>query len=152
MNDWSKLDAFLEKYNYNYLTKQGLLFNRVAPGFMFVDAPWPGNPIDDITLVYLCNDASAFFHHLQIKEAPQIEQVTSELLLNLFYAGEGILVCTTQNNETLEFQFSKGGLVANVEDCDVLHIVNTALQTPDEFMTFTTNYFLKLKEGTASIN
>ena len=146
MNDWKELDKFLEKYDYTYINPWGLMFNRVAPGFMFVDAPWPGLPIDDISLVYLCNEAPAFFDRLQIKDVNQLDQVTPDVLLKLFYAGDVLLVCTTKAGDTLKFHFSNGLLVSNTEESDIVSVVKPKLEKPEDFLAYAQQYFQQLKE------
>ena len=147
MNDWDELDAILQKYDYTFINDNGVVFTRVAPGFMFVDSPWPGRYIiDEISLVYLCNDASDFFDRLEIKNANELYKVNQEILLKLFHAGEVIVACKTDEGEILEFLKSEGKLIANKEDSDLIHIVKPDLSTPEEFIEYTKQYFLKLKD------
>jgi len=152
MNDWDGLDVFLQKYNYNYMNDRGIMFNRVAAGFMFVSSPWPGyNDINKLSLVYLCNDASKFFKGLEIENAEQLERVHPEVLLKLFYAGDVILTCTLRG-ETLEFQLENGKLIANKEECCLRHEVQRNLETPKDFIEYTNQYFHKRKEEPALKN
>lgn len=146
MNDWVELDVFLQKYEYTYINESGVMFNRVAAGMMFVDSPWPGFCIDEISLVYLCNDASEFFNCLEIKNAEELDQVRPDVLLTLFHAGEVILVCSMSDDETLEFQMHDGKLVANKENNQVIHIVKENLETAEDFIEYTKQYFMKFKE------
>lgn len=152
MNEWNELDALLSKTDYTYLNDYGVMFNRMAPGFMFVDSPWPGEFIDQVSLVFLCNDASEFFKHLGIENADQINIVKPETFLNLFYAGEVILVSTINEDETLEFQFCEGKLVANKENNDVVHVVKKDLKTPEDFIEYTKQHFANVSIETERNN
>jgi len=151
MNDWDGLDIFLQKYDYNYMNDCSILFNRVAAGFMFVSSPWPGYNDDKLSLVYLCNDASKFFKGLEIENAEQLERVHPGVLLKLFYAGDVILICTLRD-ETLEFQMADGKLIANKEDCCLMHEVQINLETPKDFIEYTDQYFRHHKEEPALKN
>lgn len=146
MNDWDELDAILQKHNYTVINEHGVMFNRAAPGFMFVDSPWPGYCINEISLVYLCNDASEFFDRLEIDTANQIDQVKPEVLFGLFHAGEVIVVCSTDDDETLEFQMNEGKLIANNDDSEMSHEVKQKLITAEDFIEYTKQYFLKFKD------
>jgi hypothetical protein len=144
MNDWNELDAFLQPYNFNYINESGVLFHRVAPGFMFVDAPWPGQQtIECICLVYLCNEVTEFFDRLGIQKAEQIAQIKPDLFLQLFYAGEAILICAMRDGNTMEFRRSEGKLFANKENSDLVHEVNRDLKTSKDFIKYTEQYLSK---------
>ena len=152
MNDWDALDAILQKHKYTIINDYGVMINRVAPGFMFVDSPWPGYTIDKIGLVYLCNAASEFYDRLEIKNAGQLNEVKPEILLKLFHTGDVIVVCRTEEEETLEFQICDGQLVANIEDSDLIHVVNEELTTAEEFMRYTRQFFLDRKDESGKRN
>lgn len=165
MNDWNELDTLLQKHDYNYINDWGVMFNRVEAGFMLVDGPWPAHHCADvISLVYLCKEASEFYDRLEIKDAQQIEQVKPEILLKLFFAGDVILVCTVNDanngdtvngdtdDETLEFSLKDGQLIAFRADCEIGHVVVSNLEKPEDFIEYTKQYFLNLKEEPASMN
>lgn len=141
MGAWDVLDAILKKNNYTIINDYGVLFNRLSPGFMFVDSPWPGYCITDISLVYLCNDASEFFNRLEIENATQLDLVKPEVFLKLFRAGEVIVVCSVDEDQTLEFQMNDGKLMANKEDSKMEHEVTPHLETAGDFIEYTKQYF-----------
>ena len=153
MNDWEELDAILQKHNYTFINDYGVMFNRVAPGFMFVDARWPGFKGEEhLMLVYLCNDSTEFFERLKIKTAQQLDQVKPELLLSLFPVGEVMVVCSADREESLEFQMDGKKLIANTGDSDMMHEVKKHLAMPEDFIEYTKQYFLILKDESIRMN
>jgi hypothetical protein len=145
MNDWKELEAILQKLNYSFINDHAVMFARLAPGFMLVDSPWPGYLTDNISLAYLCNNASEFFDRLGIKNASQIDRVKPETLLDLFFAGEVILTCSLNEDENLEFIYEEEKLIATKEDNELVNIVEKPLVTPEDFIEYTNQYFLHRK-------
>lgn len=142
MASWNTLNEILARHNYTYCNHWNVLFNRVKPGFMLVDSPWP-NYRDryKVGIVYLCEDPNIFYKHLKIKNSSQIDKVRPETLLELFFHEEAILVCVPYENQSLEFTFNNGKIIANDPIRFLAHEVKTALNTKREFIRYAENYF-----------
>ena len=146
MNNWLQLESIFENNRSSFFNKWNVLFNKVDPGLVLVDAAWPGyTTVADISIVYLSQDATQFFTDLCIKKAAEIKEVTPENILQLYLQGKAIVVCSS-NDESLEFEMQNERIYAKNGDSDMIHAVGEPLISAEDYITYTRNYFLSLNK------
>jgi len=147
MTPWEEFDAWMKKRNNNYMNDFGILFNS-TPEFVFVDSPWPEQHNADIlSIFFLCSNGKELFELLGIETADDLEKVQPENMLNLFYAGNATVLCTTANDESLQFQKASNAMIAIIDDEeDLCHEVQEQLIMPGDFLRYTNDYFRFMKE------
>jgi hypothetical protein len=146
MTPWLEFDAWMKMHKNNYLNDFGILFNR-RPEFVFVDSPWPEQfNADILSIIILCANGKELFELLNFETVDDLEKLQQETVLNLFYAGHAMVLCTTPNDESLHFQKAGDRMIAIIDGVDLAHEVNEQLILPGDFIRYTNNYFRFMKE------
>lgn len=141
-----EFDQWMERNENNYINRYGIVFNR-TPHVVFVDAPWPGSGCADFLSIFLlCANGKDLFKDLNIEAVNDLEKLEPEILLNLFHAGNAMVLCTTANGETLQFQKGESAMVAIIDGVDMGHEVKEQLVVPGDFIRYTNDYFLYMRE------
>lgn len=146
MTALEEFDAWMKRYQDNYLNNFSILINN-TPDFVFVDSPWPGHgDVGTLSIVLFCVNGLELFSLLNISGTDDLDNVQPEDLLQLYYDGEAIVLCTTKNEETLKFQKAGDTLVAIIDGQDLGHEVKEQLLLPGDFFRYTEAYFQFMKE------
>ena len=144
MSNWQQLDNYFGNNSSCYFNECDVLFNKVDPNLVLVEAVWPGyTTVTDISIVYLSNNATQFFTDLCIKKAAEIQDVTPDNILQLYLQGKAIVVCSS-NDESLEFEIQNERIYAKNGDSDMIHAVGEPLVSAEDYILYTRNYFLSL--------
>ncbi len=100
-----------------------------------------------VGLMYLCDTMQEFVAVFNIEALGQIKKIARSDLLKLYGQGKAYMYCTIDGYESFTLYFLKQGgkLVAKTED-DEVHEVAKLLETPQELMNYTREYFRVMKE------
>ena len=142
MTTLKKVDALIYKDRGVYLNNFCVLFSK-EPGYIFVDAPWPGYKNGVLGLVLLCKDYRVLFEVLAIDDVQQLDQLKPEDLLRLFYEGKAIAVCSVDENDSLDFQINGDRIIVINGKSDWGYEVNEPLVAACDFIEYTRKYFLQ---------
>lgn len=147
MTPWDEFAQWMKtRENNNYLNDFGLIFNY-EPEFVFVDSPWPEQySVDILSIILLCANGKELFELLGVETIVDLEKIQPENMLNLFYAGNAMVLCTTDDGESLQFQKVNDTMVALIDGVDLGHEVTEQLVMPGDFIRYTNEYFLFMKE------
>lgn len=145
MTPLEEFDQWMENKGNNFINDTGILFNK-TPEFVFMDSPWPGyDSVDVISIILFCTSGKELFDTLSIEAAHELEKVQPEHMLNLFYAGQAMVICTTPNGESLQFEKGTTAMIAIIDGADLGHQVKEQLVMPDDFIRYTNQCFRVLK-------
>jgi hypothetical protein len=141
MTPSNDLEVWMQQHQDNYINDFSVQLSR-APEFIFVDAPWPGHPnADNLCIILLKNNAAALFEDLGIETAAELDEVTPEDLLTLFYAGKAIVLCTVKEEASLLFHKDGNTMLALLDGEELGHEVTEQLVVPGDFIRYTQQYF-----------
>ena len=147
MTALEEFDAWMQRHENNHINDFGVLINKL-PELLFLDSPWPGHGnADKISIVLLCANCPDLYQLLNIAIPEDLDNVQPEDFLKLYYDGEAMAVCTTENEETLTFQKADDKLIAIIDGEDLAHEVHEQLLLPGDFLRYTEAYFHFLKTG-----
>jgi hypothetical protein len=122
------------------------------PGVILIESPWPGFEGNEISLNYLCNNANEFVTQLNLSDTGQIDNISQDLILKLFFDGEATLVCRLNEKHTLEFLYNNGTLYSTSNSSDLVETVEKTLKCPQDFIEHTKQYLSILKIDSARRN
>lgn len=141
MTPLKEFNQWMENHGGNYINDSGILFNSSGE-LVFVDSPWPNyGSTEVISIVLLCIDGRELFKTLCIETVADLDKVQPETMLNLFYAGHAIVLCTTADRESLTFQKVRDTMIAIIDGVDLGHEVMEKLVMPVDFIRYTNEYF-----------
>ena len=145
MTSPEEFDQWMKNYGTNYINEFGILINK-EPEIIFISSPWPdhGNS-DELSIILLCANGRDVFEVLDIQSADELEQLQPETMLSLFYEGQAIVLCTTQDGDSLQFQKGSNAMIAVIDGVDLGHEVKEPLIMPGDFIRYTNECFRILK-------
>lgn len=146
MTPSEEFDEWMKKHNDSYVNNFGVLFRKESK-FIFVDSPWPGHSnAEVIGILLLCHNCKDLYDQLSIETAEELSGVQTETFLNLFYAGQAIVFCTTGDKESLQFEKVNDTLFAIIDGAERGHEVKEQLLLPGDFIRYTKGYFSFIKD------
>jgi AraC-like DNA-binding protein len=107
---------------------------------------WPGELSDGemyIELFFESDTIAAFIQVFGIKRIKDLENITQEFLLNLYKAGKGTIWCSIDTQTYYSLLFSKRNhKIFATDDRQIEHETTALLETPQQFIDYTQQYFL----------
>lgn len=82
---------------------------------------------------------------LGIKSVNDLEMLQPEIMLNLLYVCNAMILCSTDNDESLQFQKEGNAIIANIDGVDMGNEVKVLLLLPGDFFNYTNDYFRYIK-------
>ena len=145
MTPWEAFDEWMKAEDNNCINQYGIVFNR-TPEFVFADSPWPGYATADIlSIIILCANGRELFELLRVETLEELIKIEPEIFLNLFYAGNAMVLCTTAGGETLQFQKNDKAMIAVIDGIEMGHEVKEQLVVPGDFIRHTNEFFRFMK-------
>jgi AraC-like DNA-binding protein len=106
---------------------------------------WPGEISEDdiyIELFFESDTIAAFIEAFDIRQIDDLKNITQESLLNYYKTGKAIVWCSIDTQTYYSLLFSKrNNKIFATDDRQIEHETTALLETPQQFMDYTQQYF-----------